>query len=96
MEVALFSPDVRTLASPKSKEKLAMKRFVMTVILTVALSSFAFAGEIPSDGSPAPTPNGSSPTATTTAPGEIPTDGSAGQISDAAVSVLLTVFGLLA
>ena len=73
-----------------------MKRFLIAVVLACALSSSALAGDIPTDGSPAPTPNGSSPTATTTAPGEIPTDGSAGQISDAAVSVLLTVFGLLA
>jgi len=72
-----------------------MKRFVTTVVLTVALSSFAFAGQIPSDGSPAPAPNGSGQTATTTSPGEIPSDGAAVQISDAALSALLSVFGLL-
>jgi hypothetical protein len=72
-----------------------MKRFVITVALTVALSSFAFAGEIPSDGSPAPAPNGSGQTATTTSPGDIPSDGAAVQISDAALSVLLSVFALV-
>ena len=56
-----------------------MKRFVMTVILTVALSSFAFAGEIPSDGSPAPAPHESEQTVTKTSPGDIPSDGLAGR-----------------
>ena len=68
-----------------------MKRFVTTVVLTVALSSFALAGQIPSLGSPAPAPNGSGQTATTTSPGNIPSDG----LSDAALSALLAVFGLL-
>jgi hypothetical protein len=67
----------------------------MTVILTVALSSFAFAGDIPSLGSPSPAPEGSGQTATTTSPGEIPSDGLAGQISDAALSALLSVFALV-
>ena len=72
-----------------------MKRFVITMALTCALSCSALAGNIPSDGSPAPAPNGSGQTATTTSPGQIPTDGIAGQISDAALSALLSVFGLL-
>lgn len=72
-----------------------MKRFVITAVLTVALSSFAFAGQIPSDGSPAPAPSGSGAVATTTSPGDIPSDGIAGQISDAALLGLLTVFGWL-
>ena len=72
-----------------------MKRFVITMVLACALSSSAFAGDIPSDGSPAPAPNGSGQSATTTSPGEIPSDGLAAQISDGALSVLLTVFGLL-
>jgi hypothetical protein len=53
------------------------------------------AGDIPSLGSPSPAPEGSGLTATTTSPGQIPTDGTAGQISDAAMTALLTVFGLL-
>ena len=72
-----------------------MKRFVMTVVLTFALSSFAFAGEIPSLGSASPAPGGSEPTVTTTSPGQIPSDGTADQVSDAALSALLSVFSLL-
>jgi hypothetical protein len=53
------------------------------------------AGDIPTDGSPSPAPNGSEPTVTTTSPGQIPTDGLAGQISDAALSALLSVFALV-
>jgi opacity protein-like surface antigen len=70
-----------------------MKRFVITAVLTVALSSFAFAGDIPSDGSPAPAPIPSAQAPTS--PGEIPSDGLAGQISDAALSALLSVFALV-
>lgn len=76
-----------------------MKRFVMIAMLTVAVSSFAFAGEIPTDGSPLPPPP-SGATQTTTgemqsAPGEIPMVSPAEQISSAALSGLLTAFGWL-
>jgi hypothetical protein len=95
LEVALFSPDVRTLASPKSKEKLSMKRLFITAVLAVALSSVTFAGQIPTDGSPAPAPTPSAQAPTTTSPGDIPTDGLAGQISDEALSALLSVIALV-
>lgn len=69
-----------------------MKRFVMTVVLTIALSSIAFAGDIPTDGSPSPAPN---PTPTTaSAPGQIPTDGQA-EFSSEALSALLSVLNFL-
>ena len=70
-----------------------MKRFVMTAVLTVALSSLTFAGEIPTDGSHAPAPN--PPPTTAPAPGDIPTDGSAWQVSDAALSAALSVLSFL-
>ena len=70
-----------------------MKRFVMTVVLTIALSSFAFAGDIPSDGSHAPAPN---PTpATAPAPGDMGNGGKAEQISSDALSVALSVLSFL-
>lgn len=71
-----------------------MKRFVITIVLTCALSSSALAGDIPSLGFAAPAPNGSTP-ATTTSPGEIPTDGVKVELSSAALSALLTVVRLL-
>lgn len=71
-----------------------MKRFVMTAVLACTLSVSAFAGEMPTGGSPAPPPEGSQ-TTNATSPGEIPSD-FAEQVSDAALSALLTVFGLVA
>lgn len=72
-----------------------MKRFLMTITLACVLSSSALAGEIPTVNAPAPPPPGTTQTTSTTAPGEIPSDGSAEQISDAALSALLSVLGLL-
>jgi hypothetical protein len=72
-----------------------MKRFAMTLVLASFLSSAAVAGEIPSVGAPAPPPSGGTQTTISTEPGNIPSDGLAGQISDAALSALLSVFGLL-
>jgi hypothetical protein len=72
-----------------------MKRFLMTLGLACVLSSSAFAGEIPCDvHSPAPL-NGTTQTTNPTAPGDIPC-GFAEQISEAALSGLLTVVGLVA
>lgn len=94
LEVALFSLDVRTLASSEFKGETSMKRFVMTVVLSFVLSSSAFAGDIPTDGSPSPGPNGSGQKATVTSPGEMLTMGVAEQMSDAALWAVLSVFGL--
>jgi opacity protein-like surface antigen len=71
-----------------------MKRFLMMIALACVLSSSALAGDIPC-GAPAPVPQGSTQTTSATLPGEIPTSGYAIQISDAALSGLLSVFGLL-
>ncbi len=68
-----------------------MKRLLTAITLTLVLSCSALAGEIPC-GSPSPAPNG---TTNPTSPGEIPC-GFAEQISDAALSALLTVVGLVA
>lgn len=76
-----------------------MKRFAMVITLSCVLSGSALAGEIPMVGPAPPPPSGATQTTigeTPNKPGEIPSDRIAGQISDAAVSVLLTVFGLLA
>jgi hypothetical protein len=73
-----------------------MKRFLTVIALTCVLSSSALAGDIPSVGKPSPAPAGTSQTTTSTSPGEIPSGGSAEQISDAALSTLLSVFSFLA
>ncbi|HEY2975167.1 MAG TPA: hypothetical protein VGJ48_21810 [Pyrinomonadaceae bacterium] len=74
-----------------------MKRFLIAVALTSVLSSSALAGDIPCGSpSPPPAPDGTTQTTTTSSPGEIPTDGSAEQVSDAGLSALLTVLGFLA
>ena len=73
-----------------------MKRFVMTIALTAVLSSSALAGDIPTDGSPSPPPKGSTQATTPTSPGDVPTVGSAEQISDSALSAFLAMLGLLA
>lgn len=71
-----------------------MKRFLMTVALTSALSSAAFAGEIPSVGVASPAPGKTTQTASATSPGDIPTGGVADQTSSAALSALLTLLRL--
>jgi hypothetical protein len=74
-----------------------MKRFVMTVALACVLSVSALAGEVPTGGAPdPPAPEGTTQTTNETSPGEIPISGYAEQISDAALSGLLAVLGLLA
>jgi hypothetical protein len=59
-----------------------MKRFLVTLALTCVLSGTAFAGEIPTMGSPSPAPDGATQT---TLPGDMPTCG---------LSVLLTILNL--
>lgn len=72
-----------------------MKRLVMAITLSCTLSGLALAGEVPSVG-PAPPPGAPTQTTNPTSPGDIPSVGAADQISDAALSALLTVFGFLA
>lgn len=69
-----------------------MKRFFAALALACLLSASALAGEIPTVGAPQPPPQGIT---SETSPGEIPSGGSAEQISDGALSALLTVFGLM-
>ncbi|MEK6279170.1 MAG: hypothetical protein AABN95_02345 [Acidobacteriota bacterium] len=78
-----------------------MKRFLVAIALACAISVSAQAGDVPTAGftSPAPgeLPTGgiSSPTTGTTSPGELPTSGFAEQVSDSALSALLSVLGLV-
>ena len=67
-----------------------MKRFMLTVALTCALSVSVLAGEMPTCGVAAPSPIPAA--ATTTAPGEMPTTGAASQQGDVQgpTSTLLT------
>ena len=71
-----------------------MKRFIAAMALACVLSVSALAGEIPTSGITSPTPNGTTPTTNATSPGEIPC-GFADQISEAGLSGLLAVLGLL-
>ncbi len=62
-----------------------MKLFVMTIALTFVLSGSVLAGEVPSVGVNAPPPD--EPSAPT-APGDIPTSGYEGQISQTALTLI--------
>lgn len=70
-----------------------MKRLLITIAMTFVLSFSALAGEIPC-GAPSPAPQGTTQTTDATSPGEIPCD-FAEQISEAGLSGLLAVLGLL-
>ena len=71
-----------------------MNRFAMAITLTCVLVSSALAGEVPSVG-PESTVNKTTQTTSTASPGDIPTVGVADQTSNATLSALLTVLGLL-
>lgn len=71
-----------------------MKRFLMTIALTCVLSGSALAGDMPTCGVMSPPPSETTETASLTSPGEMPACGLAQQISDAALSALLSVLGL--
>lgn len=71
-----------------------MKRFLVTIALACVLSSSALAGEIPISGVPSPQPGGTVQTTSEISPGEIPC-GFAEQISEAGLSGLLAVLGLV-
>lgn len=77
-----------------------MKRLLSAIALTCLLAVSALAGDLPTAGltSPGdlPTAGVSSPTPTgTTSPGDLPTAGFAEQVSNTALSALLTALGLL-
>jgi hypothetical protein len=79
------------LASSKSKGDRTMKRFLIVVALTCALSSTAVAGNIPT-GDIAPPPP---PPDETTITGDIPSVGFTSPSDMPAVDLLLTVLGLV-
>lgn len=68
-----------------------MKRFSVAFALTVLVSVSALAGEIPTMGAPQPQPH---QTTSPTVLGDIPSDGGALSVSEAAVAALLTALGL--
>jgi len=70
-----------------------MKRLLITTTMTLMLSCSALAGEIPC-GAPSPPPPGTAQTADATSPGDMPCD-LADQVSDATMSALLAVVGML-
>lgn len=80
-----------------------MKRLLSAIALTCLLAGSALAGDLPTAGVASPSPGDlptagiSSPASTgTTSPGDLPTSGFAEQVSDAALSALLSVLGLVA
>jgi hypothetical protein len=78
-----------------------MKRFLSVTALTCLLAVSALAGDLHTGGAPSPgeLPGGvvTSPAPTgATSPGDLPTSGFAEQVSDAALSALLSVFSLVA
>ncbi len=77
-----------------------MKRLLSAIALTCLLAASALAGDLPTAGltSPGdlPTAGISSPAPTgTTSPGDLPTAGFAEQVSNTALSALLSALGLL-
>ncbi len=77
-----------------------MKRLLSAIALTCLLAVSALAGDLPTAGltSPGdlPTAGVSSPAPTgTTSPGDLPTAGFAEQVSNTALSALLSALGLL-
>ena len=70
-----------------------MKKLLITMAMTLVLSFSVLAGDIPC-GAPAPAPPGTTQTTDATSPGEIPC-GFAEQISEAGLSGLLAVLGVL-
>jgi hypothetical protein len=88
-EVALFFSDVRNLASPNTQRRFKMKRFVGALALVGVLSISSFAGDIPTDGSPAPCSECSA--VGEPLPGEIPSGG----IADVVREGLLDLFTAL-
>jgi len=80
-----------------------MKRFLGAIALACVFSVSALAGELPTGGiAPPPPPPGvgvttiaTSPADIPSVPGELPTGGFEQQVSDGALSALLTVLGLL-
>jgi hypothetical protein len=68
-----------------------VKRFLISVVFACVLSSSALAGDIPSGGSPSPVPGGTTQTISARLTTHHRRRGR--EISDAAVSALLTVLG---
>lgn len=79
-----------------------MKRFLVATALACVLSVSALAGELPTAGltatQPGDVPTGgvSSTGPTEMSTGDLPTGGFTDQVSDAALSALLSVLGLVA
>jgi hypothetical protein len=82
-------PHVRSLASSTFKENI-MKRFVMTIALTCALTGSVLAGDVPTVGVTPPTPD--QPTIPTS-PGDIPSVGLTQELSETALTLIQLAFG---
>ena len=67
-----------------------MKRLVSTLALTCMISLSAYAGNIPTDGISAPTPDQSE----STTPGDIPSGGLSYEIADSALDLIQMLIGV--
>ena len=77
-----------------------MKRFLAAVAFACLLSASTFAGDLPTSGTPSPSPgdlptSGSPAPMGTSSPRDLPTGVFADQLSDATLSVLLSVLGVV-
>jgi len=72
-----------------------MKRLLMAMVLTCAFACSISAGDIPTDGSPAPSSNSEAATINSTSPGDdIPISGKS-DLSSEALSALLSALSFL-
>ena len=71
-----------------------MKRLLMAMVLTCAFACSVSAGDIPTDGAPAPSSNSEVATRDSTWPGDMPISGESG-LSSEALSALLSVLSFL-
>jgi hypothetical protein len=72
-----------------------MKRLLAATALSLCVSVFAFAGDIPTSGSPTPEPTPSA-IVTSQSPGDIPSDGIAAELIVETLNGLLAAVGRIA
>jgi hypothetical protein len=78
------------------RERLADSAAVMSVYgIENPLEGEFLLGDVPTSGAPSPQPSGTTTISTSSASGDVPTSGYPEQVSNAALSALLTVLGLV-
>jgi hypothetical protein len=72
-----------------------MKRFLSAIALACVFSISALAGDVPISGVPSPPPSGTIQTTSDALPGDVPSGSYSEQMSDAALSTLLSALAWL-